>query len=168
MTMEKGSGKAGLYTGIGGFGAEASYAIDSHVVIMADGMYNNFSSLGTNQTYSINAGAGYFLGNTPTDYKDHVLSFEMLGGFGYGYANADISYFRGDLSASTEHDVLKGSYYKFFVQTELVSFHKNSRFAFGLRVCDINVNDFNYNITTSVKRTSPSGPKVYITSNEKQ
>jgi hypothetical protein len=171
MPMASGSknGKVALYASSSGWGAEGSYALDSHIVVLADGQYSNSKLIGSNKVYSFNAGLGYFASlNGNDDSPVTLVSLEFMTGLGYGRADVNISYAKPlDLANARERDILNGYYYRYFAQTDLVIKSKQIRIGFGIRFCDMMPKEFNYRIITTVNKTGTSGSSTYVVSDEK-
>ncbi len=140
LANEAKDSKIALYTGTGGWGGEASYALNSHMLILANGIYNNFSTIGRNQTFSYDAGGGYYR------TLEYNLNLEVIGGIGYGRTDADIKiapFFSA--GGENEEDILHSSYTRCFFQVDLSRTNwKGVVIGYGLRIGAIFPEDFSY------------------------
>ena len=141
--------KGSFYGGTGGLGGHASYAIDSHLVLFANGCINNFVPKASNQIYSYDAGGGYFgeIGEN--------LNIEILGGLGYGRSDANVS---NNLAfrtfPTTEKDILHATYERSFLQFDIVKTHRNgNQFGFGVRLAEFSAGSFYYHRILTENRT---------------
>jgi len=154
--------KASLYTGTGGVGAEASYTIDSHFVVMASGLSNNLSLLGRNQKFSYDIGGGMYL---PVN---NLVFVEGLAGLGYGRTDVDVIYNKsGDINDKQE-DVMHGSYTRVFAQVDIVRNFEltNDIFGFGIRLSGLAPVGFSYRrftiISSHASTTQPPPAPMII------
>jgi hypothetical protein len=132
LARDKGELKANINYGSAGYNIQGSYATDSHLVILADLTFLNWT--GTSgfgrpfldiNSFSGNIGAGY--------YKkfDKSSRFDALGGIGYG--KIDFASISPGEFVVTDKDELNGHFYRLFAQTNIGTVKKNIEIGLGLR-----------------------------------
>jgi hypothetical protein len=111
---EKGTLLVSAFGGSNGYDAQLAYGITDHFAVMANGSYQSkeFDSNAIDKYHKhmfAEFGGGYY-----TKMNDNGR-FECFGGYGFGQSETayDYTFFYHN------HDILKGTYQRFFVQTDL-------------------------------------------------
>jgi hypothetical protein len=150
LAGNKGDVKGNLYFGSGGVGVQGSYAADSHLVVIANfavldakgtSIFNSGIKPNTNDNFIADIGAGYFKKISPRG------RLELLGGIGYGTANASVIEVDGEFFRPANRLELQGSFYRMFAQCDIGTVNENMEIGFGVRVSSIFMSG-NYKVTS--------------------
>jgi len=136
----------GAFNGVGG---EASYTLDTSLVIFGNGLFIRDTTGGLYTKFSADIGAGLYR------HMSHDWYWEALAGMGYGQAQADIAYRPSlELFAENEsiHGQLRGNYLKPFLQFDLYKIKDRFEFCFGNRFSYLGamyIRDKKFTVTTN-------------------
>lgn len=141
LAGDKGEFKGNVYFGGEGAGVQASYAVDSHYVVLLDFAGQN-AQTGTatlnNVTY--NSNVSNFQGDIGGGYYQKIGQFgrlEFLGGIGFGAVNTQDLVFNSILPPDYTLDNVNGGFFHIFAQSDIGLVKKNFEFGFGVRLSNI-------------------------------
>jgi hypothetical protein len=141
----KGEFKGTLYGGTDGMGWQASYSLDSHIVISANASSLQVIRSGFLAPYNtFNISGGYF------NHASHGTKYELLGGGGYNIVKYSEHVYYDALPAD-EKFILNGSYINLYLQGDVSKqVLKTDELAFGLRVSGLlgMTGSYNYSFDT--------------------
>jgi hypothetical protein len=123
---------------------QASYALDSHVVVLADyTLHHNNINL---NNYSYNVGGGYFSKLTPR-YR-----FEILTGFGEGAGNVEMDQYilLGEFRRFSDRYFARSDYSRFYLQGDIAREFPKVELGFGVRISNLFLNG-NYKVNRTFR-----------------
>ncbi len=137
----KGDTKASLNIGTGGLALQASYAVDSHLVLTSSTKYNFFPQNGADNDggpitifhneWQEDIGAGYFF--EPFDNS----RFEIIGGLGWSSMNYSSSYENIDLAGDSYYNTyFNGNIVHGFIQADGGIVNRGFSLGLGMRLSD--------------------------------